>query len=77
MLERGGEMQYQEVDSSSIAAVAYDARTMTLGIRFHGQREYHYSRVPAVEYQQLLTTESIGRYFVKRIRNEYTAIRTS
>ncbi len=62
-------MNFNDVDSSSIAAVAYDQQTATLGIRFHAQREYRYWPVPERQYQELLAADSLGRFFVSRIRN--------
>lgn len=62
-------MNFHPVDSSSIAAVAYDQPTATLAIRFHAQREYLYWPVPERQYQEFMKAESLGRFFVKNIRN--------
>ena len=62
-------MNFNDVDSASIAAVAYDPQTATLGIRFHAQREYRYGPVPECQYQALLAADSLGRFFVSQIRN--------
>jgi len=59
------------VDSSMIKAVGYDAATSTLLVRFTDGQVYSYTDVPPEEYQGLLAAESHGKYFWRRIRNEY------
>ena len=62
-------MDYQQVSSSSIAAIAYRASTSTLRIRFQRGNEYSYSSVPENVFHELLSADSIGQYFNVRIRN--------
>ena len=58
------------VQSSNLAAVAYDGRTLT--IAFHSGGVYAYFRVPLWEYAGLMRAESHGQYFHARIKNRYT-----
>ena len=62
-------MDYRPVASSSIADVAYEPSTSTLGIRFHAGREYLYFSVPRCVYEELLVADSVGRYFNQRVRS--------
>ncbi|NCC04470.1 MAG: KTSC domain-containing protein [Proteobacteria bacterium] len=59
------------VVSSSIAAVGYDHDSMTLEVEFLTGSVYQYFDVPEVEFDQLLSAESVGRYFCSAIRNFY------
>ena len=61
-------MTYTRVSSSNIAAVAYDATTSTLAVRFHSGDEYHYFNVPETEYQGLLRASSVGGYMDRNIK---------
>jgi hypothetical protein len=61
-------MDYQQVDSTSIALVGYDRFTATLEIHFHSGRHYRYFLVPARCYQSLLGADSKGRFFLQEIR---------
>ena len=66
-------MKWQEVQSSQITHVGYDAEREVLGLRFPASKkspasEYHYSMVDDDTYQALMTAESIGSYFGKHIK---------
>ncbi len=64
-------MEWQEVESSSLKAIAYDKETETLGIKFNNGGIYHYFDVSMEVYQELLNAESLGRYFLYNIRECY------
>lgn len=59
------------LDSTSIAAVRYDARRELLDIRFTSDRVYRYEGVPEFVYRALLRADSKGRYFNEVIRDRY------
>lgn len=65
-------MDWIEVESSNIDAVAYDSDSETLYIRFKGGAEYEYRDVPEFVYEGLLEAESKGKYFWRYIRNIYS-----
>ena len=66
-------MDYQQVSSSSIAAIAYQRSTSTLSLRFQRGYEYSYFSVPESVFHELLSANSKGQYFNARIRNaDYT-----
>jgi hypothetical protein len=56
-------VQWIEVQSSAITALAYDARACRLGIEFQQKRKvYFYYDVPPSEFEAFLAAESKGRY---------------
>jgi hypothetical protein len=59
------------VSSSNLAAIGYDNRRGVLVVAFHSGGLYQYTSVPACEFHGLLSAESHGEYFHKRIRNRY------
>lgn len=61
----------REVKSSTISHVGYDDTTSTLKVRFKTGGEYHYKNVPKKEHDALLSAESVGKYFIKNIKNSY------
>ena len=73
-------MNYVKVESSQIAAVAYEPETQTLGLQFPPTKkqvaagepgsEYHYSNVPPRLYQALMAAPSIGSYFGQNIKSK-------
>jgi len=61
-------VNYVLVSSSSIDAVGYEQGSQTLGIRFQGGGEYHYSGVHERIYDRLLSASSVGRYFDRYVK---------
>ena len=64
-------MERKEIDSSVIASAAYDDDRMVLEIKFRTGRVYHYRDVPRTVYDELLSSESAGKYFNNVIRPRY------
>lgn len=69
-------MNRTPVVSSNLAAVGYDRASMTLEVEFLNGSVYQYFDVPAVEYEQLLSADSVGRYFCQAIRDCYRSSQT-
>ena len=70
-------MDYIAVSSSTVAAIAYDAETATLGVRFLAGSEYHYQGVPEDVFVGLQTASSVGKYleqYVKKAGFPYTRV---
>ena len=61
-------MDRQEVESSVIGAVGH---SRVLEILFESGRVYQYYDVPENIYQEMLTSESKGKYFNANIRGKY------
>lgn len=64
-------MKRQDVDSSMLASVGYDAKTQTLEVEFNNGGVYQYFDVEEEVYKNLLSAESIGSYFYHNIRDDY------
>lgn len=61
-------MKKQEVESSVIRAVGH---TRVLEIEFESGRVYQYFDVPEDLYNEMLTSDSKGRFFNQNIRNKF------
>ncbi|MGK9167288.1 KTSC domain-containing protein [Inquilinus limosus] len=59
------------LDSSAVASVGYDPKTMALDVEYAGGAVYRYYPVPDRVYRQLLQAESKGRFVNARIRDAY------
>jgi len=66
-------MEREPVSSSGIAAIGYDAGARLLEVEFVHGGIYQYLRVPTRRYRALMHAKSIGNYFVRHIRNAFTA----
>lgn len=60
-------------DSSAIAGHGYDPETKTLAIRFKSGKTYHYQGVDAGTYDAFKGSKSLGSFFGKSIRDNFTA----
>lgn len=64
---------FRKVDSSNIYAVAYDASSRTMLVRFHKggvpSATYVYYDVPDKVYRAFFTKPSAGKHFWKEVRN--------
>ena len=59
-----------EVDSSLIQAVAHNKEN-DLFIKFKTGREYIYHEVPRDEFEALINAESVGKYFLEEVKDDY------
>lgn len=64
------------VSSSNIAAIGYDATTMTLEVEFKNGSVYQYFDVPEGEYMNLLGADSVGSYLNQNIKTGYRYSKT-
>lgn len=67
-------MHRSRVDSSSVAAVGYDADTRTLEIEFLNGRVYRYFDVPAQEHRALMDADSKGTHVNQCIIGIFTYV---
>lgn len=65
------ELDWTEVDSSNIQAVAFEERTKTLCVRFNSGTLYSYLDVEMEVFLGLIAAESVGSYFYHVIRTAY------
>ena len=59
------------VESTTLAAVAYDGVRELLRLEFRSRAIYQYSGVPPAVHQALLLAPSIGSYFNRVIRGRF------
>jgi hypothetical protein len=59
------------VQSTNVAEVGYDPETMTLEVAFHNGTLYQYFDVPEVMFQELLRSDSVGKFLNTQIKNSY------
>lgn len=62
------------VASSNIASVGYDKEAHILEIEFHHGAIYQYVDVPEKVYEELISTPSIGAYFINELKDKFKAI---
>lgn len=66
-------VEMQNVQSSNVESVGYDANAMELHVRFlSGPTVYAYHGVPEVLFEQLLSAPSKGGFVNTQIKNVYT-----
>jgi len=61
-----------DLKSTSLNAATYQDQSAFLDLEFRSGAIYRYVGVPAQTYQELLLTQSKGRYFNQHIRNRFT-----
>ena len=64
-------MQRQDVDSSNLRSVGYDADNQILEIEFKSGSVYQYFDVPATVYTALMSASSKGKYHIQWIKHSY------
>lgn len=64
-------MEWQSVESSTIARVSYEPHNMTLSVEFKNGVVYQYYDVPEVMYTDLLSAGSPGQYLAQHVKPAY------
>ena len=57
-----------KVNSTAISEVSYDKETKILRIQFARGAEYDYPNVPEIEFKNLVSAPSVGKYFNQHIK---------
>ncbi len=70
-------MNITAVESTTLAAVAYDEAPEILQREFRSSAVYRYFGVPAPVYEELLAAPSKGTYFNRAIRGNFRYSRAS
>jgi hypothetical protein len=70
-------MNAAAVESTALAALAYDSTRGILELKFQSRASYRYFGVPAAVHEALLRAPSKGRYFNQVIRGRYRYAQTS
>jgi hypothetical protein len=58
-------------NSSQIQKVKYNSETKVLTVTFKGNSTYEYYEVPITVFEELLTSESAGKYLNAKIKQIY------
>lgn len=69
--EEIAQMEREQVSSSTIVSIGYDASSETLEIEFQNGGVYQYYNVPETIYQQLMESTSKGQFHHTYIRNAF------
>ncbi len=64
-------VEWIEVKSSNIAAIAYIKEAKQLMVQFNNGNVYAYSDVPEEVFDGFLDASSKGRYFAEHIKGKY------
>lgn len=64
-------MKRQQVESSNLASIGYDAENEILEVEFKHGGVYKYFDVPANVFEELMNADSHGVYFSANIRNDF------
>lgn len=65
------EIEMQKVTSSNVEEVGYDEEKQELLILFKNGSFYAYLGVPESEFQELVNSESVGKYLAAKIKPTY------
>lgn len=65
---------WQPLNSSNVAACAYDTERQQLKIRFHSGRTYTYDSVPQSTYDGLLQADSPGKFVNSNVIGVYSFV---
>ena len=64
-------MIWVPIESKMLLSIAYDAKKHILYLRFRSGDVYRYFDFPDEAYQQFLSAESKGQFFLSNIRNRF------
>jgi hypothetical protein len=64
-------MQRENVESSNLRSVGYDAERQILEIEFTSGSVYQYFNVPTSVYEALMSASSKGQYHIQWIKHSY------
>lgn len=64
-------MVRQQVSSSNVQSVGYDAASETLEIEFTNGAVYQYFDVPERIYDDLISADSVGGYLAAHVKGTY------
>jgi DNA helicase HerA-like ATPase len=68
-------VERQPVESSSVLSVGYDEPSQTVEIEFKGSGVYQYYNVPQVIFDQMMASESVGKFINTYIKPAYACSR--
>lgn len=70
-------LDWTDVDSTNVQAVAYDEGSETLCMRFHNGGLYSYQGVEMEVYSGLIYADSVGQFLAAKIKGLYPYLKWS
>ncbi len=70
-------VEMQQVSSSNISAIGYDAKDEIVHVQFLNGSEYIYKGVPQHKFDSLLNAPSVGSYLNRNYKNYFPYERIS
>lgn len=64
-------MKRTDVDSSMLNSVGYDEKKKILKVEFNHGGIYEYYDVEKETFNDLMSADSLGRYFINNIKDDY------
>ncbi len=64
-------MKRTDVDSSMLKSVGYDEKKQILEAKFNHGGIYEYYDVEKETFDDLMNADSVGRYFINNIKDDY------
>lgn len=71
MIFGGNFVKRTDVDSSMLTSVGYDEKKNILEVEFNHGGIYEYYDVEKEIYDDLMNADSLGRYFINNIKDDY------
>jgi hypothetical protein len=68
-------MQRYPVQSSVLESVGYDPSSKILELEFREGGVWNYFDFSRISYKRFITAESLGKFFVKKIKGRYPELR--
>ena len=68
-------MKRQSVESSNLRSVGYDEFLLVLEIEFKSGAVYRYYGVPSEVHDELINSESVGKYFNANVKSKYNFLK--
>lgn len=68
-------MDMKPVSSSMLNAVGYDKDEKKLTVEFSNGATYEYEEVEPEIYEEFVNADSVGKYFLYKIKPNYTGVR--
>lgn len=68
-------MKRQSVESSNLKSVGYDEFLLVLEIEFKSGAVYRYYGVPSEVHDELINSESVGKYFNANVKSKYNFLK--
>jgi len=68
-------MERKAVTSSNVVSVGHDPETNVLEVEFKGGAVYQYHYVPERVYDEIMRSDSVGKFINQHIKDVYTYTR--